>query len=649
MAKISRLWIMGFLAVALAQIAYAGCCVDPNIQGGQLYCKGDAELVGPEQCCNGAPSCTAYREGVLCSDITQCESISVGCCCTPTVGIPMEKVSCESPGWVFNGSITNPTVCENFCKTISPLAGCASQNWKLSLSPIKGKKEIQIAVSGCNPMGSYDIKRYDSDGISNKTDIVLSTQSTETFYDRNVEWGKTYRYKVFVAGTDNVIMQNTTSPGDFECMGQFGSEKFCLPSYYYLRKTEFLEYLPEPYTSSVNNRADNYYSGRFNNAPAYCNDKNLLTSAGPSCGGSACVIDKATNNPLCLSVAECSGDSSNVFGMLFSNNTCELTNGNRNYCFYDRSETTADYCYSCRPEMSCADYKSEYSCRKDNCGLNRCSWNTTNAAMSTGVCIDSGSSSNCPYCDNPGTETMQNRNAFNKIFDVCNKRKTDALSTSFGFCIYLPKTASSLSCLDTTCTDYDSDSCQSFSSVTLDRYNILSSKSDDPCSIGVCRFFSGGNGCRKDADYSLTAAPDCPKEDASCEKDYFKPYAEIKPANYYKGCPINFTINIFDQTDSRGYSRPITNDQKYRTFFCTGAGCLSNPETFSAMTNRTRIKVNGLNMTDDANKPLLTLVENDNTVYFYTKDPASNIGVKRNITFIASENCAYIDYQINIR
>lgn len=672
------------MPAVIAEDTTTGCCLN-NMNLGELYCKGTdtaENRVGPEQCCGSTQSCDLWKS-TSCINTPECSApLIFGCCCIGSGGIPSNKDACEGNGYSFSSDPEHASQdsCQTFCQTTAVAASCESDYWSISLTPVKGEAKIQVKVAGCTPMAPYSVKRYDADGSSNEETIISNSQSTGTFTDDNVDWGMTYTYKV-ISGEEKVRGQ--ASPGDFECAGYESDEKFCIPSEYYIREQEFSNYnyfiqklKDDTYANAVIARME---EKKFDNMPVKCDAQNKLTIAGPSCGGGACAINKKDNTLTCINETRCQNlTTTNIFGMSFTNTTCEtnVSNNIPKYCFYDKSETTVDYCYDCKPQMSCADYKSEYACGKDNCHLNRCEWNTTNPTMNTGVCVAVNSGQNCKWCTELGTESMQNKNVFNKVFDSCSVEKATALSTSYGYCIY--NLGSSQSCSQTVCADYgyNRELCTGSSHTVpiKNEYFELTSKSQDPCNIGVCEFhdltlpssnvnLQDWGGCRKNADVDSANTPDCPLLESggrACEEDYFTPYTEIIPTKYYKGCPIQFQIRIRDKINYNENAQ-TKNDTRYKTYFCIGPSCTqpNGGSEFSIFTNRTLIKVNGItNFTDDSGKSLLSNVgstlkegeiDGENLVWYYTKDPSGNLEVKKNFTFYSSENCAYLTYSAIIK
>ncbi len=672
--KTKILWILAIIIIIQSmQIVYAeaGCCINKNPTTQGAYCQGSDSLpnpIGPEQCCGEGNSCppTLYAQST-CAETSQCtDQSTLGCCCLESVGIPIRQDICQEWGYVFNATIKDDqATCSAFCKTAAASSLCSSNNWKLVVSHVKGEPKLLLSVSACNPMPEYILERcdYPCDANSPRKEFPIS-KSSGTIVD-NVDWDKTYVYRVYVAtgsgGRGDVMFTSSSVfSGNIECMGRNASiEKFCLPSEYYVRQNEFERYsiFQDPanklsYHEMVESRLDSFKT--FRNAAVSCSADNQITDP-QVCSSGTCIIDKANNyQARCIETSDCqNATADNAFGMYYTENSCEYDSqkSQAKYCFYDKSETTIDYCYACQPDMSCIDYKSQGSCEKDNCHLNRCGWNTTNAEMNTGVCIDKNSGLNCEWCKSKGTSTMSNINVTNKVFDVCNADKASALSTQFGQCIYSPMDGGeSKSCADIGCDYFEEPYC-SKTAVTLGQYNEIEQMNSDACGIGVCNWFDTDYTCAKNSDFKSNEI-DCSQsaDRSSCEIDHFKPDTELIVKDRKKGCIRNMSISIYDTTRLDAYPVLIKNNENYKTYFCKG-DCMSKGIGYGDQwTNRTAISINGLNFTDDNKKPILNLNDDSvNTVFYYTVDPSNNIGFKKNMTIYANEDCAYIEYTANIK
>ena len=138
--------------------------------------------------------------------------------------------------------------------------------------------------------------------------------------------------------------------------------------------------------------------------------------------------------------------------MFYTKQICE----NEKYCFYDKSVTSVNRCFSCNPTMACYDYKSKDSCETDNCGVNSCQWKESISQIGIGACVKT-TDYNCKWCSTQGTVGMQNILAYNQVFDICTAEKTSLLSLTNFKCFLNGNKASG--CDETKCSDYDVSQC----------------------------------------------------------------------------------------------------------------------------------------------------------------------------------------------
>lgn len=620
-----------------------------------------------------------FNSGESCQSVSRCE---LGCCCAASGSEKTAQAKCIGAGTQFQlgegldcNEVCSVTECNDgqdndgdSCIDYLNDPGCSSSDdnsegtavgncvilpgtcddpghtpklSNLIISPVKGEKKFNLKWDDecIQNSASYEIKRCDKE--KNCQDFKINTNgfednSEELLFDKEYTYQVTAIYKIQSA---KPTLEGTGNLGNLECLGKSDSKLFCLHENSY---DEYKDYLinnlgfkTETFIEDVIKKFGSSDKDRLNKA-FFCNNINNLKLEGPdpACtDGEVCAI--INGNSKCLEPSACIYDSATKydifslpFGMYSTQNRCESKNGISNeprYCFYDRSKTTADSCFACSPTMSCYDYKTQDTCIRDNCNVENCGWKKK-TDLELGVCI-SLVSSNCEWCDKPGTKDMENLGAKNSVFSQCTQEKSDTLSVNKFLCSFNPDTKKSTDCNDIKCTDYDQSQCGS--GPTLTQNNVINpSDGTDSCKIKVCEWFN--TRCRKNADGDNQK--DCgPGSPNSCkEHDFFPPQAALTKLINSRDVLERLLIEIKDKTSSRG---PVAekNNEEYKLFFCLSSDCTSK-HPFPKSTTSDNLIVSNLGLFDGTNK-IYNLNSGSNTIKYYAQDPSKNVGVVKEISF----------------
>ena len=636
------------LTVFLFSIAYAnadelGCCANPG--AGVLTCS-DNLVFRDNGCCPqpeasfpeyyktqsnpDRPANYADCKGIFFYSDKACLSVSacgVGCCCSPTGGSVMPSASCKGDGMTFFNDKTDcKIVCavsqcndgidndNNGCADFGRDTGCesATDNSEsggtclntgancdnpsytpkltgLDISVAKGQKKFLLQWQDeCKMKSSYyEISRCEGDGCTNFA--VIAKIGTTSFEDASSQllFGTSYTYSVkafYILQSATPSITRTAGIGDEKCMGITNQNLFCL-----------------------------------NNSGVYCNAANKLVEIGPKCKNTG-ICSVSGNKASCISKPKCSYRESNPFGLFYTQQGCE----NNVYCFYDKSYSTINSCFSCDPSMSCYDYKSEQACTGDKCSVGSCEWKG-NSDIGSGVCV-SKQEYNCKWCDKKGSGAVETIKSYNPIFDACTKEKSTLLSEP-NFPCYFSNTESK-SCSNIVCTDYSSEQCSN-AQITHDKFNNIVNPSSDQCGIKVCQNIDGV--CVKNADGD--SIPDCSGPD--CETDYFAPNTNMLATNR-AGAVDQLLIDIYDKTSTKD-DYVLRSELNYSTFICLEP-CASAGHPYSVNTSSRRLLVRSLKIFDESGRKLINLAEGSNTIDFYSQDPSKNIGKVRQLQIEAHAN-----------
>jgi len=606
---------------------------------------------------------------------------TVGCCCDPVVknGSFSTPVDCADLGFTFvgpppsiavtcsehcNATLAPPTIglcgdgicqasetagnCPGDCAAI--IAGCGSPTYRpkpenLNVQPVKAKKALQLSFILPCTADYINISRCEGTNCQNFQKIA-EIPPTTIFTDEDVqlEFNKDYTYAVsahYSISGDSQPATTVGNIGDIECWYQQTAE-FCVSDYYYDQFSEHLtrfgyaDYTGEEFNANFGRVIDLTFATRFNKA-WQCNDQNLLVSTSPAvtCDerqNEYCISDES--GPRCVRREPCDVGF-DPFGLLANQPACE----NLKYCFFGKSKTAANRCYSCDPRMSCYDYKSQGACQRDNCGAGDCQWNTIFEDLGVGVCVDKRYN-NCRLCDKKGTVGMENLDASSIIWDACREEKSNALSTQDYPCFYDKDRKQSKTCDEASCADYSPIQCKSPpEGIKLNSDNSLAEMSTDVCEIHVCEYHVT-TGCVKNADGNTGAGfQDCRFADHQCEQDYFPPITTLIPTG--TAGRIDFiNIRIFDKINKS--SPPINHAGEigYKVYLCVknGTASCNNAKDFSIVTGATQLILKNTKL-KEGDRVIAQLKTGNNSIYYYGRDAANNLELIKHTDVYACDDC----------
>lgn len=597
----------------------------------------------------------------------------LGCCCDPLTrtGDFQLQQSCP-PGYLFRTNIALGTSCNTLCGTIlsQPAVGPCSENGSIRLqnilaSPVAGQKAIRLQWDVSCPVNAIQIKRC-TGAECTRFDVIDTIPQASSYIDTSPEllFGEQYTYivtgKQSASEPTGTSLTITQTPGELECLGQQQDTVFCLSLGYYAQFQQYLEQFgyknPDGTLPATERRAflqdfssavQQLFVPRLNKAFT-CDSENRVHETWSCPSTQSCVSD---NTVRCAQTSSCATPpigQTNLFGLLPGILSCEGTATARKYCFIDKTATTANTCYTCDSRMSCYDYKSKNACQKDNCGVGiksttrqGCQWRDLLPELGTGVCVDP-QRNNCLLCDSKGTPTVQNLPAYNNIFDQCSDAKARAIGrTSDAFpCFFDSDTHTARSCEAATCELFRSqDQCGSpIGGIALGPANQLLRQSNDACGLHVCEFIStpdGGGFCVKNADGNILRS-DCSPGNLSCQQDHYPPTTSLLPFGAL-GRTEGLLVHVTDKTSPL---TPAVTVASYKTFFCVQNSTTScnDARTFTLSTQaQTLLVSNGKLMAGQL--VLGTLPEGTVTLFFFSKDPSSNVEQLRNITINVCSNC----------
>ncbi|MCX6708077.1 MAG: hypothetical protein NTW67_00305 [Candidatus Woesearchaeota archaeon] len=601
---------------------------------------------------------------------------NVGCCCDPVLfnGSYDTQTNCAAKAFLFIGPPPNiQTTCSQHCNATRPSAtaprcgdsicqttenattcpadcaiitGCDSPNYNPAptnfyIAPVKGQKALRLNFNLPCPANSITIGRCKGDCTNFQTIATIPPATTFKDEDPTLEFNTDYTYSVVaqynLAG-NSIPATAKGNAGDLECWQQQG--QFCLNYYSYDQYYDYLitngygQYRAEDF-ERIFGRTVNLTFGTLFNKGYQCTDANKLADLSPavSCTKNQyCIADE--QGPRCVEKTPCT--TGDPFGLFATATSCETGLLTR-YCFYDKSATTANRCYSCDPRMTCYDYKSKETCERDNCGAGDCQWNDVFDDLGTGVCIDKRYN-NCKLCSTNGTKGMEITKAMSAIWDVCREEKSDALSNVLYPCFYDADRKTSKTCDESTCADYTPPQCGSpEGGIKLNPDNSIAIPSTDTCEIGVCQY-NDITGCIKNADGNT--ASDCRYGDKACEQDHYPPTTTLIPTGY-AGRVDFINIRIFDKKNST--SPPLDNAGKtgYKTYLCikNATTTCDDARTFSITTSATRLSLKNTAL-KEGNQTLGRLKSGNNTIAFYSRDYANNLEIIQETDIYACENCS---------
>jgi len=590
---------------------------------------------------------------------------AIGCCCDPVVknGSFMTTTDCAAKGFFYAGPPPSVAVtCSAYCnatfaptpttKPIPPIiTGCGSPAYtpppsNLAITPVRGQKALTLSFTLPCPADYLNISRCQGTGCEDFQQIaVLPPTTIFTDEDDTLEFNKDYTYSVSayysISGASEPAIA-TGNIGDIECW-YHKDDKFCVNYFYYdafkkyLTTNGYASTTPVSFATAFDRMVNITFATRLGQS-WQCNAQNKLVETSPktTCPtGQYCVSDE--NGPRCVKKEPCG--TFDPFGLYSTQTACETAIAPR-YCFFDKSATVADKCYSCDPKMKCYDYKSKNACQKDNCGAGDCQWNPTFDDLGTGVCVDK-KYNNCALCALNGTAGVENNNAASAVWDACNEEKSTALSTFMYPCFFDKDHRTSKTCDEATCADYTALQCGSpEEGIALNADNSLATESTDACGINVCEYHLN-TGCVKNADGNTGAGfQDCALGDTACEQDYFPPTTTLIPTGV-AGRVDTIGIRVFDKTNKTNPPADYAGMAGYKTYLCvknaTSTCTTANTFPISIGNSTQLILKNGL--LKNGKKTLAQLTPGNNTIAFYSKDKANNPEIIKTQSIYACQSC----------
>lgn len=609
-----------------------------------------------------------------------------GCCCNPVTqsGYLASETDCENLNYDFIGMPPAGVSCEDFCEaeyiTIrEPICGdkicegdeqltclsdcitpelrvCGTPGYKpavrdVVVTPITNQKAFRIEFAQVCPSVFFKIRRAETG--SNVWTFVAQT-SDNSFVDNapDLEFSMDYTYEVLAYYVDGESEKTYGygNLGDIECWNN-PAQEFCLNENFYYKfenyfkdfgyETEIKQRSWSDFMTAFDFSVEFLFSSRFNNAYSCDAENNLVFKK--SCPGGVCGIKNSA--AVCIQAGVC--ENFGPFDMFSDAYSCERTvQDEPKFCFFDVSNSIVDTCYDCSNSMDCYDYKSKDSCLVDNCGLGSCEWHSIFSDVGIGVCVNT-QKTNCDFCDLSGSENSPTKDIFNVVLNNCSEAKAVALSVPGFQCLYHRDERVVKSCDVISCRDYSVNQCGSLQPITLAADNEIIIKSVDPCNIGVCQL-DLDNVCKKNADGNTGAEwPDCSENIESCELDYFPPMTSLIPGGVQQ---VDFlTVVVLDKQTKLGDLKDHADESGYETFLClkSGQNCL-NAKTYPMKVTADKLILKNLDLKDGQNK-LTTLNKGLNTLFFYSKDPSSNLEIIKSVTFTACDACqgpTLLDVQI---
>ncbi len=612
-----KLLLFALMAALLYSVAYAaqheaapGCCCDPIIHNGSIVEDGSID------CPSNYNFTTELPEGVgeSCDDICEAEL-------APVI------------------NITPPLSCESSAYKPSP--------GNVAVKAVKGKKQLRITYTIPCPGQAYaiTISRCTGDDCDDFKQIAkVSPTGFFTDTSTNLLWKTDYTYKLVItsrfSGESEPAIANG-NPGDIECWSR-GNEKFCLSQFSYNRFQQYLElngYLdttPDVFSADFPTGVDATFDDKYGKA-FWCSEINLLTPIPPGTAcpsGQQCIVDD--DQVMCIKPSVCGNDG--LFGLYPTLQGCEGTDPKK-YCFLDRSATSIDKCYSCNPQMACADYRSQPACARDNCHAGNCSWHEVFPDIGTGVCVDSRFP-NCPWCKLIGTEGLENNEAYNEVFDQCTGKKSSALTVGDFLCVFDKNSQESNACDAAACMDYNKTECGSpDGGIMLNPDNSLETSSTDPCDIKVCQY-QNVTGCFKNADGDILS--DCELLGIGrrqCELDYFAPNTSLVPVSYKPERMDWLLIRMLDRRNGTDDGELMEGKPGYNLRVCVVSEetpC-TDAKTFS-LTNKSMLNFNDLYL-QGGRDVLATMEPGTNTLRYYGVDASKNPEIVKEIEILACNKC----------
>ncbi len=589
--KFIAITVLVFLAIA-ASVNATGCCLNANViacrstELTELECCPDNPLFyGPD----GAPDQGTCREhyfldGVNCGVAVKCAR---GCCCSSSSSEWSTAPECQQG--VFTDYLDMTSDCTaSFCSQFGIIGPgtelptslqCGSgvaKPW-LTLDAIKGEKSVALRFgSTCEIIPThFKIARRSYDSPIFRTLVEEYTGFDYTDADPMLNWSNQYEYRVTAvyqlkSGREGSNRTRRFTLGNLLCWKKYDDTPFCVGDQFFTLQSPttppfipyFRQNLNVPDSNMDSFISTNFVEYEFNGYN--CTEDNSLQEV-KNCAESdkACVYTGSGTQ--CYVKDECRGVD--PFGLFTGGYpACESTiplPGEAKYCFFDSSATLVGKCYDCEAEMSCYDYKSEETCKRNPCyanGPRECIWNYTNVELGVGVCKAIGQD-NCRFCTTSGTQGVDSSEAHNYIFNSCTQEKLNALEVPGYPCGSIENTE----CRDLICEAVNKDEGVCADVIDLNWDNTINSGSDI-CdgSIKVCKS-TAQQKCFKDANGDGIA--DCLPTNVSCQRDRYPPRTELN--SYGILTPEDDLIfDIFDKKENSGVEKQYSIGEGYTVYMC---------------------------------------------------------------------------------
>jgi hypothetical protein len=355
---------------------------------------------------------------------------------------------------VFNITALNHVVGQPHVQIQYSLNDCVDKLQSLQIR----RCEVKIGQSNqtCANMNQFDV--IHGANVTLLQAAKRAGQNTLTVLDTNegagLNWNTTYRYfinatyaQVEPASTASQIRNITL--GNALCAGRNTQDQFCG------RGTLIPGQPGVLFIGGLTCNAQNQITPLLGNS--------TRCTAGQTCverrlpGQSTFV--QCVNSQVCAVESTQSGILSMFFPRSQQSQCINPQNTGGAQCYYDVKTSNVNTCLLCKPEMTCADYKTQSACTSDQntCRVgkssNGCVWEPLPGGadgLTTGVCRDA-SVSLCEEC-NSGSVFSTN---------ACNKLSCEKLTTGNDRCVFSEKALECRSEKKITCYDFNSAaSCQ---------------------------------------------------------------------------------------------------------------------------------------------------------------------------------------------
>ncbi len=485
---------------------------------GECYCEGISRSSG--SCCEDG----SYVSSGGCASVNDCETYQYQgsgsffeCCnsCMGDLGDPsqhwVEDTFCsgeENLCCLECASGFEPPDVEGECDEMNPppVDDPYFYRYTFKATHVKGRKQVNLTWENPCPIPEKVLGYYIRREPSRDFPGTKFTPDT-SFIDSDVEWSSygiegythiinTYTYYIraeYLSGRNSSDSYTSVTMGHSGCEGVFGEGEFCLQDI-------------------LTGELDKGYGCDENN------DLELLRECDP---GYVCFGPDVNGFTRCKEETDC-GQNGNPFGLFNTETSCLAGDA---YCYYDYSDTIVDDCKDCGHIDSCYNYSSRGACETDSCLItgaytigtdNLCEWYDTFEEFGKGICYDRDYDG-VEYCN----LCSKNSTIFNNI--DCDQSVCSKLGACFSVDMSCEPCSSGATCEDfedeTACVNTNS-----LGSTPIGIDNCQITRSDDACSLGVCKWGiplgESYTRCFKDADDDDVA--DCSEGETKCRD--FEPF-----------------------------------------------------------------------------------------------------------------------------